>query len=196
RNPSTSTRFGGWSRRSSPPGERYAQTFPLFSPAVLAILIALLDGFALVIELLAFGHCQFDLDSPPFQIQTQRHQGEPREFASPVELLDFIPMEQKLALPQGVVILQVSMRISRDVAVQQPDLSFAENRVTVLEIGPAQPQRLDLRAGEYHPGLHPLLDEIVVGRLAMGREILDLFLFCHESPRGPAREAARGRDAT
>src|SRR5207245_3293274 len=93
------------------------------------------------------------------------------------ELHDLVAMQEQLAGPERIMIDVAAVRVGRDMAIVQERLTAVDPGEGVLEIRLAVAERLDLGAEEHETRLVPLADEIVVERLAVGRQ--------HLLPRGP-----------
>ena len=63
----------------------------------------------------------------------------------------------------------VGLQIFRQIGIDQPDLAALDRGVTVLDIGLALAQRLDLGAGQHKAGLHGIEHLIGKPRLAVFR---------------------------
>src|SRR5207249_3659692 len=81
------------------------------------------------------------------------------------------------ARAQGLVVHDVAVAVRADVAVMEHHLSAVHAGEAVPEVGPPLTQGLHLSAHEGDPGLHLLLDRVIVERLAVGRDDL-LALLC------------------
>src|ERR1044071_8373512 len=137
-------------------------------PRPLALPVAILDGLALVVRLLAGDQRDLDLGAAArIEIDLQRHDGAALALDGAYELVDLGAMQQELARPARLVIEAVARGVDRDVGVDQPGLAALFRHVGFGDRAAPAAQRLHLGAGQSEPGLEDLLDEVIVPRLAV-----------------------------
>src|SRR5262245_32841161 len=81
-------------------------------------------SFALVVQLLTFGHAHLKLDFTMLYIDAGYYQRHALRGRSLIELVNLAPMQQQLSGPQRIVIGAVAVRVRRDVRVEQPRFTF------------------------------------------------------------------------
>src|SRR5215213_4060175 len=137
-------------------------------PRALALPVAVLDGLALVMRLLAGDQGDLDLGAAArVEIDLQWHDGAALALDGAYELVDLGAMQQELARPARLVIEPVARGVDRDVGIDQPGLAALFRHVGFSDRAAAAAQRFHLGAGQCEPGLEGLLDEVVVPRLAV-----------------------------
>src|SRR6202040_2732879 len=99
----------------------------------LAIELLALLGLALVVELLALGQGDLDLDPVALEIDRQRHHGVSLEEGAAEEALDLAPLQQQAARALGQVVLAVAVAVRTDVGADQERLPVAELDEAVLQ---------------------------------------------------------------
>src|SRR5436305_2047087 len=116
-----------------------ARTFVL-APAAhrafhLALGLALADGLALVVDVLAAGQGDLDLGVGALEVHARRDDGQ-AAFADPAgETIDLPAMQQELTRAVGLVVLAGGGLIRRDVEVVQPQLALrGQRRVAVAHL--------------------------------------------------------------
>src|SRR5262245_24245974 len=93
-------------------------------------------------------------------------------------------MHQQPAVARRVVILAVAMRILADVRVEQPELTRARHRVSILQIDASFAGRFDFGPQKLDSGFEGFEDVVVVISLAVGGNyFVSLCLRSHLSPR-------------
>ena len=86
-------------------------------------------------------------------------------------------MHQQLALAHGVPVEDIALLIGGDVHPVDEKLAAVDGAIAVLQIDGPGPQAFDLGARQGDAAFIGLLHEIVVPRLAVDGDLLDLFLF-------------------
>ena len=81
-------------------------------------------------------------------------------------------MQQQLPVPFRLMVLQVAMRVRRDVRVEEKGLAVFEDDVGVFDVRFPVPQRFDLGARQGHARLGLLQDEVVMKGLFVRRDQL------------------------
>ena len=90
----------------------------------LALPVAVLDGLALVVRLLAGDQRDLDLGAAArVEIDLQRHDGAALALDGADQLADLLAMQQQLARPARLVIEAVARGVFRDMGVDQPGLA-------------------------------------------------------------------------
>src|SRR5947209_7173995 len=134
----------------------------------LALPVAVLDRLPLVVRLLA-GR-ESDLDFRPaalVEIDLQRHDGAALALDGADQHVDLALVQQQLARPLALVIEAVAGGVFGDVGIDQPGLAAILRDVGFGDRAAAAAQGFHLGAGQRDAGLHGLLDEVVVPRLAV-----------------------------
>ena len=151
---------------------------PFSPPFHLTIHGLLLEGFPLVVKLLPLGQSEIHLDLPIRKVELQRDQGVSPLFDLPDKPPDLPLVKEEFPSPQRFMIHAVGLGIGADMGIHQEDLAPLNIGVTVPEVDPSVPKRLDLRPHEGNPGLVGLLDGVVKKSLFI---LTDEFL-AHFSP--------------
>src|SRR5215207_5660312 len=137
-------------------------------PRALTLPVAVLDGLALVVRLLAGDQGDLDLGAAArVEIDLQWHDGAALALDGADQLVDLGAMQQQLARSARLVIEAVARGVDRDVGIDQPGLAALFRHVGFSNRASAAAQRLHLGAGQSEPRLEGLLDEVVVPRLAV-----------------------------
>ncbi len=95
--------------------------------------------FAFVIKLLAFRHADLELYPAIFPVNSRYYERHAFLRGLFFELFDLFSVKQQLSGPQRLVILLVSVRIRRNMSVQQPNLAVFDRNVRILELDAARP---------------------------------------------------------
>src|SRR5262249_30663603 len=77
--------------------------------------LALLDRLALVVELLAATQPQLDLGAVTFEVELERHEGQPLCAHAHLQANDFLAVQQQLARAHGVVVHVRALLVLGDV---------------------------------------------------------------------------------
>src|SRR5947209_19657968 len=99
-----------------------------------AIELPLFLGLALVVKLLSAHDGDLDLDLATLEIEPQRNDGESLLDDLLAQLFDLASMQQQLPIPLRLMVLQVAVRVRRDVRVEKKRLAVLEDDVRVLDV--------------------------------------------------------------
>src|SRR5579871_657060 len=99
-----------------------------------ALGVALGNGFALVIELLAPAEADFDLGMIALEIELEGNQCQPLCLHLADQIVDLAAMQQQLAVAQGVVVHVRSLLIDGDMAAFQPDFAVFDTRKRAAQV--------------------------------------------------------------
>ena len=88
--------------------------------------VALLYGFTLVVELLTSADAKLHLYESVLQVHLDRYQGEAFLLHLLPKLSDLFLVNQELALPLRLVVVQVPEGVGRDVEADEVELSFLD----------------------------------------------------------------------
>src|SRR6202158_5836782 len=155
----------------------------------LALCIACGNRLALVEFPLAARQAHLDLQVVAFEIQAERDQRVALLPNLPDQARNLLPVQQELAGADGLDIHEIGLLAWRDVAVFQPRLVSVDAHESVTKVGAAATHRLDLRPGQHDSRLELLVDEVVVVRAAVDRDVpLALGVFFRH-PKAPAWRA-------
>src|SRR5437667_6873629 len=142
--------------------------------------VALGDGAALVIRLLALGDANLELRHPVADVELERHEREPLRLGAPDQLGDLVAMEEQLARPSRLVVVPVSLLVWRDMRPDQPCLPLLDPGVRLGQVDTPGTDRLDLCSGERDAGLERLLDgELVAGAAVDGDGLIGHWNLAH-----------------
>jgi hypothetical protein len=148
-------------------GPRYAalpSTIPVepFSPPFhLSFHCFFLDRLPLVEKLLPFGQPEINLDLPIGKVELQRDHGVSPLFDLSDKPPDLPLMKEEFSSPQRFMIHAVGLGIRIDMGIHKEDLAPLNIGVTIPEVDPSFPKRLDLRPQEGNPCLVGLLNGVV-----------------------------------
>ena len=112
----------------------------------------------------------------------------------PVQRVDLLRAQEQLAVAVRVVVGVARAVVARDVRPHEPGLAVADVRVGALEVGPALPERLHLRAGQDQAGLEPLEQVVLVPGPPVVRD--QLFALRHVGKATASASASHGRSST
>ena len=104
---------------------------------------------------------------PSAEVHGERHERHPPLRDLLAELGDLTPVEQELAIAEGLVVLDVPLPVGGDVGADQEHLAVAQLRERLADVAAAVAQRLHLSPLQRDARLHPLEDVEVVPRLAV-----------------------------
>src|SRR5207248_11672214 len=91
-------------------------------PALLPAPVALLLGFAFVVQLLAFRDRQQELGATAFiEIKLSRDQRHAFALDRAHQLIDLLLVEQQLARPLRLMVEAIGLQVLRNVGIDQPD---------------------------------------------------------------------------
>lgn len=124
-------------------------------------------GIALIMQFLASRHGQFTLHPAIFQVELCRDQREPLLANLAQQLIDFLPVQQKLTTPHRFVVLAVAMRVLANVSIHEPSFPTYDIGIALFELYLAGTGGLYLRAGEDDAGLIGFQQEVVMPGLAI-----------------------------
>src|SRR2546426_10082136 len=122
---------------------------------------ASLQIFALVVQLLGFGERDHHLGDPVLEVQLERHERQSLAARAADQLADLVRVEQQLAGAGGRRIVVAAWKVRGGGQGPEPHPTLAHMRVRFAETRLAAPQRLDLRASMYEPGV-PSFEEMDV----------------------------------
>jgi len=142
-----------------------------YGPVHLASGLFALEGVALVVEPLPFGHADLQLGFAVLKIEFGRHQSQALFLNLADQLPDFVTMQKQSAHPQRIGIFAVAELVRADMHVADEDLTVADAAVGLLEVDLAGAQRFDLRPFELESGFKNLLYKVIVkGLLVAGHK--------------------------
>src|ERR1043165_8317726 len=75
-------------------------------------------SLALVVKLLSLGYPNFKFDFPMLDVNTRDNQSHPVCGCRLIQLVYFAPMQQELSRPQRIVIVDVAVRVGRDMRIE------------------------------------------------------------------------------
>src|SRR4051794_7024224 len=113
-----------WGSQTTPPASSLLHRHGRF-----AIELALFLGLGLVVKLLSAHDRDLDLDFAAFEIEPQRNDRESLFDDLLAQFFDLAPMQQQFPIPLRLVVLQVAMRVRRDVCVEKKGLAVFEDDV-------------------------------------------------------------------
>ena len=146
-----------------------------------ALGIALLGVFPLVVFLFPFAESDEHFGEAIFRVDFQGHQDITVPFHESEQLVDFFALEQKLASPGRIVrIAPIPLFIRADVHVVNEGLPLADGGKAVGNVRPARADRFDFGSGEDDARLVRFLDKIVVGSFFILRKRLVKCLLGHQ----------------
>src|SRR5215468_723867 len=127
-----------------------------------ALLHALADRLALVVQLLAASETQLRLGAPLHPVEPERHQRQAALLDLAAQLVELAPVQQQLPMTLRVVPELARRPVGADVYADQEELVAEEARVRVLQVDAPVAQRLHLTADERQTGLQALVDVVLV----------------------------------
>src|SRR5215207_7074963 len=130
-----------------------------------AVRFPLLDGFPLVVRLLALRQADGDLHFAALEVEPQRHEREPTFDGLANQLADLLPVQEQLPLPGGLVVGIPAVTVRADVHVVDEHLAVFEACEAVAQVHAAFADRLYLGALEHDTRLECFEDVVVVQRL-------------------------------
>ncbi len=132
-------------------------------PLDAAIRVPLGNRLAFVVLLLAFAQRKIDLRVTSTEDNAKRNQRVALLHKLPLQVVDLLAVEQQLSWPARIVV-EVLARLfkRRNMHSEKPDLVIIYDRIGILEVGAAIPNRLDFSPGQRYPGFNNLIDVIVV----------------------------------
>ena len=133
----------------------------------IALFVAAFDRLTFVVFALATGQRQQNFYFAAFEIKLEGNQGLAFFIDLAVQLLDLSSVQQQLAGPHRIMIVIICKRVGADVHLIDENFTIFDPGIGVLEIGPALPQRFDLRAHQNEAGFNGFIDEIIEARLAV-----------------------------
>ena len=93
----------------------------------------------------SLGECKLDFYSAIFEVHARRYQGQALLLALANQFSNLFLMYQQLTSAEGGVIIDISMLVGTDVAVEEPQFAIFNQPVGVFQIDVARPYGLDLR---------------------------------------------------
>src|SRR5215475_11687014 len=160
----------GWRRRSEQDKKRDLSRNAASAPAAagghgavhVALLHALADRRALVVQLLAASQAELGLGATLHPVEPQRHQREPALLDLPAQLVELAAVQQELALTLRVMAELAGGAVRADVDAHQEELVAEEAGVGVLQVDAAVAERLHLAPDERQPRLQALVEMVLV----------------------------------
>src|SRR4029079_10102217 len=163
-----------------------------------AIGFAALDGFTLVVRLLAFGQSERNLDVTVLEINPGRHDVHGTFDRPANQLADLLAVKQEFSLARGLMIGITAVAVRVDVDVVDPHFSVVDTRKAVAQFDVAFTDRLHFGSDQLHAGFERLEDVVVVKCLAIFRDaflclfsLSFYFLSGRLRPRGPPHALPR-----
>src|SRR6185437_13361175 len=146
--------------------------------AFLTVPGALLQGLALVVQLLAASQRDLDFRAAAFvEIELERYDGHALALDRAGELIDLALAQQQLARPlRRVVVEGAGLPVFRDIGVYQPDFAAASVGIGLGYRRLALAQRLDLAAGKHDSSLEGVADLVIEAGPSVVGDHLDLAL--------------------
>ena len=142
----------------------------------LALGVALLHGIALVVELLATRKGDLHLDKALIvEIHLQRNDGEPLFLSLLLKVSDLLFMQEQLAAPIWIAVVDIALCKRRNMEVVQPYLTLAYQREGISELRVVITKRTHLGARELYPRFECFQDLVVMECLAVLRDWLRSF---------------------
>src|SRR5581483_6135032 len=135
--------------------------------ARLAIDLAALDRFALVVFLFALGEADGNLHAAVLVIQPHGDQRHALFDGLANQLSDLVAVQQQLAAPQRFVIRVSAMAVGADVDVVEKDLAVLEACEAVAQIHAALADRFHLGAQQHDPRFERFEEVVIVERLSV-----------------------------
>jgi len=135
-------------------------------------------GLAFVVEFLAF--CDTDLELYPAIFPVNAGHDERHSFLRGLfyELFDLAFVEHQLSRPQNVVVIDISVRIVRNVRAKEPNLAVLDLNERFFQLNAPGHYALDLRPQKHGPGLVFIKNVILEIRLPI---VNDLLLLRHKT---------------
>ncbi len=143
----------------------------------LAINRPLPQGFTAVEYRFAFGHGDLALDQILLEVKPQWNQGKALFLRLADELVDFPAVQEQPAVAQRILIHVAPGRICADVAINEPRLAIAHQRVAIFDRRPALADGLHFRPGQLNSGFKLLEEVIIVRCLPVHRQVFLLLVF-------------------
>src|SRR5687768_9227948 len=132
-------------------------------PFDLALSVALADAGALIVELLATRHSDFELGAATHEVYLQGDERHAllRDLNPQLDYL--LSVEEEFSGPSRLMVEIFSRLLpGRDMYVHQPRLAALDAHIPLCQVHPPRPHALYLRPHEHQARLDGLLDEIVV----------------------------------
>jgi hypothetical protein len=114
-------------------------------------------------KFLAFADRELAFRHAVAEIELQRDNGHALLLNLDLELIDFAPIQEKLALPERIVISGTTGQVLGNMRVYQPSLGAANFGESVANRGFTFAKGLDLGANEYQACLERSAESVVVG---------------------------------
>ena len=143
--------------------------------------IAHLLAFSLIMEILALCQGNFEFGSAILEIHSRGNKGVALGCHFFVKLLDFILVQQQLAVSFLVHIEDISLLVVGDVHSLDPCLAISDRDVGILELHTAIAHRLDFGASQSNAAFILVFQEVVVARPSVVNDCLFAISvsFCH-----------------
>src|SRR2546421_466514 len=138
-------------------------------------------SLALVIKLLSFCYPNFKFDLPMLDVDTRDDQRHPVRGCRLVQLVYLASMQQELSSPQRIVIVDVAMRIGRDVRIEKPGLAITNGNVRLLQLNATVKDTLHFGPNQRRASFVLCRDVIIVKSRAIRRQNLLFSCYCHHA---------------
>ena len=102
-------------------------------PFDIPLILPALEVFPLVEEFFASGQTDFDLDFPVFEVHFRWDQGKALFPGPAIEPLDLPFMQQKLARPERIMVVAVSVCVGTEVKYEAENLQIDDMGEAVIE---------------------------------------------------------------
>src|SRR6185295_2459550 len=122
---------------------------------------------ALVVQLLAAGQADLDLDPATLEVDLQRHDRQALLGRLAHDAGDLALVEQQLAVALGLVIGVGAVAVRIDVTAPEPRLAVTHGGVGILEVHLPVAQGFDLGPAQHKAGLESLEDLVLVSRASV-----------------------------
>jgi len=147
----------GWPDASTPLAEQ---------AAFLALPVATLLGFALVVQLFAARESQLELGAPAVvEVDAQGNERHAFALDRADQLVRFALMQEQFSRAARLMVQAIGLKVFGDIGVDEKDLAILLAGVGFGDVRLSLPQRFHLRAAKRNPGLEGVLDEVREARL-------------------------------
>ena len=137
----------------------------------------LLEGVALVVELLAAAHAEVDLYAPVLEENLERYERKPLRLCLELEVAHFLRVHEELSHRLRFVVEAVAELVGSDVRPDEPKLALQDGAVAPRERHLAVAHALDLGARKHYTALDRLEHGIVMSRLpVLGEDRIELLV--------------------
>ena len=129
-------------------------------------------GLAFVVEFLALGDANLELYTSFLPVNTGYDKRHTLLRGLFYELFDLALMQQELSGPENIVIVDIPMRIVRNMGAEQPNLAVLYLHERLFKLDPARHNALDLRPQQHSSGLVFIENMIFKIRLPIANDLL------------------------